>query len=36
MFHATKAFLEQETCPLRLSVPFAVGEARQSNNSIGP
>ena len=30
--------LDQETCPLRLSVPFAVGigEARQSNNSIGP
>ena len=24
-----RLFLEQETCPLRLSVPFAVGEARQ-------
>ena len=28
--------VDQETCPLRLSVPFAMGEARQSNNSIGP
>ena len=33
-----QSLLHQETCPVRLSIPFAVGigKARQSNNSIGP